>query len=269
MENIITPDEFNINNITYGAVKPNEKGGKTIYILHNKKPVIMQLPTMFTAPYGLSEWINRDKKTNEVTSISYSLDLSFKGKEERPNLQGFFEMIEKLDKKIINDGYENCVQWLGVKKSKDQDVVEALYTSKLKFSKDKETKERNNKYPPAFSLKLLKNNDGDFQCEVFNEKKQKIELTEENSKNARVTSLLTLGGIWIVGNKFGLTWNVKQLRLQSSSKITGYAFKSVVNDDIGDQSSDDDNDESLAHLNINDNQTINKMRESSDDDLEQ
>lgn len=266
MNNIITPNELNINEITYGAVKQNDKGGKTIYVSYNKKPIVIQLPTMLSAPYGLSKWENKDKKTNEITSVSYSLDLSFKGKEERPNLQEFFEKIEKLDEKIIEDGYKNSVQWLNTK-AKSKDVVEALYSSKLRFSKDKETQERNDKYPPTFQLKLAKNNDGGFQCTVFNEKKQEINLTDENSKNARVTSIIKLGGIWVVNNKFGLSWNVLQLKVQPPTKITGYAFKSVE-DDIGEPS---DNDSDVDdNLNINDHQITNNksLRDSSDDELE-
>lgn len=261
MQDIITPDSLNINDITYGPVKKNDNGGKSIYVLHNKKPILMQLPTMFSAPYGLSAWENKDGKT------SYTLDLSFQGIDERPKLKEFYEKIENLDKKVIDSCYEN--EWLQLdEEANSKQVVKSNYSSKLGFSKDKVTKKRDNKYPPKFTLKLLKNNDDKFSCKVFDDKKQEIELTKDNTKSAKITSILKLGGIWIVNQKFGLTWNVVQLKVQPPSKITGYAFKSVQ-DDIGDSSdneedeSDDDIDKNTSSL-----EKTNIRASSDEDDLE-
>lgn len=272
MEHIITPDEFNIDDITFGQIKDNKSGsGKTVYVSYNKKPLVMQLPQMYSAPYGLSKWENKEPGTDKIKSISWSLNLSFGGMEENTRIKEFHDKMELLDNKLKETGFKNSVQWLGFK-AKSVDVVEPLYSSKISVSKDKETKEPNGKYPPTFQLKLQKNKDQEFIFDVFNAKREKIEITEENSKNARVTTILKCGGIWVVGNKFGLTWNVLQMKLQPPATIKGtYAFKSVDGEEL-DDSSDDENEtiedppSNMNNLTITENEGV--LVESSDDELE-
>jgi hypothetical protein len=71
-------------------------------------------------------------------------------------------------------------------------------------------------------------------------------------KGARVTAIIQLNSLWIVGGKFGLTWKVSQLRITMPQVSSGYAFVPLPEDDNGNKSSnsghDDDNDDENAHL---------------------
>lgn len=223
--NIILPNDFNISKINYGAVKKLENGGKSIYIKYGGDPLIMQLPEM-SAPFGLGKW-SGDGKTK------YSLDLSFSGKDQRKVLQTFFENMVSLDKKLVTDAIENSPTWFN-KKYTSFEVVEALYTPMIKYAKDKNTGEVTDKYPATFKMSVPLAKDGSFDCEVYNNKAERVDLAamEEKGgiKGARVSAIVQCLGIWIAGSKFGCSWKVIQMKVSQRSAISGYSIRDIPDD---------------------------------------
>jgi hypothetical protein len=242
----------------------------------NKSPLVLQTPEMI-APYGISNW-NDDGKGPD----KYSLDLSFKGKEGRDSLNTFFEKMVSLDKKLVQDGVENSMTWLKKKYNSIQ-VVEALYTSMVKYAKDKTTGEITDKYPPTFKLKLPYVN-GSFMCEVFDTKRNPMNLKQlidtGAMKGAKVTAIIQCLGIWVAGGKYGCSWKVLQMRVSPPQTIKGYAFKDLEDDKVNDSDIEDDDDnvnavkaseasnvaQAMANLNVDEDSE--ELIESSDDELE-
>lgn len=236
MESIILPSNFDVSNVSYSAPRTLDNGGRAIYMSLNKSPIVLQTPEM-VAPYGVSNW-NDDGKGPD----KYSLDLSFKGKEGRENLNTFFEKMVSLDKKLVQDGVDNSMTWLK-KKYNSVDVVEALYTPMVKYAKDKTTGEITDKYPPTFKLKIPFVN-GSFQCEVYDNKRKSVDLKELIDtgafKGAKVTAIIQCLGIWVAGGKYGCSWKVLQMRVTPPQTIKGYAFKDIEDDKVDDSDIDDD-----------------------------
>lgn len=237
MDSIILPKDLVVSNVSFGAPRNLDNGGRAIYMSFNKAPIVLQTPEMI-APYGVSNW-NDDK---------YTLDLSFKGKENRENLNTFFEKMVALDKKLVNDGFQNAMTWL--KKSyKSEDAVEALYTPMVKYAKDKNTGEVTDKYPPTFKLKIPFTN-GMFQCQVFDTKRNQMDmkqLIETGAfKAAKVTAIIQCLGIWVAGGKFGCSWKVLQMRVSPPQTIKGYAFKELEDDKASDSDIEDDDEDEKA-----------------------
>jgi hypothetical protein len=274
MESIILPANFDVSSVSYSAPRTLDNGGRSIYLSLNRSPIVLQTPEM-VAPYGISNF-NDDGKGPD----RYSLDLSFKGKDERENIKTFFEKMSALDKKLINDGVENSMTWLK-KKYNSVDVVEALYSTMVKYAKDKTTGEITDKYPPTFKLKLPMYN-GAFACEAYDTKRNVLdihELIRSNSlKGAKVTAIVQCVGIWVVGTKFGCSWKVLQMRVAMPQAIKGYAFKELEEDKVDDSDIEDDdsvvNDEPVntATAQIN-NLTVaddsdDELIESSEDELD-
>jgi hypothetical protein len=234
----------------------------------NKSPIVLQTPEM-VAPYGVSNW-NDNKHT---------LDLSFKGKETRENLNTFFEKMVALDKKLVQDGLQNSMTWLK-KTYKTVDAVEALYTPMVKYAKDKNTGEVTDKYPPTFKLKIPFSNNA-FQCQVYDTKRQAIDIKQLIDtgafKGAKVTAIIQCLGIWVAGGKFGCSWKVLQMRVSPPQTIKGYAFKELEDDKADDSDIEDDDDdkkaneivdnatEEIGSLNVNDE---DDLIESSEDELD-
>jgi hypothetical protein len=183
--------------LSYGQPKIMDNGGKFINVFYDKKPLIIQTPEM-TTPFGMHTWSGADSAT---VVEKFSLDLSFKNKESRKSLAAFFDIITALDKKLIQDTLENSTQWLN-KKISTEAVVDALYTPLIKYAKDKNTGEINNNYPPTFRVSLPYKN-GNFQCMIFDNNKEEIDIKSIETKHSKVTSIIECTGIWVAGGKFG------------------------------------------------------------------
>jgi hypothetical protein len=274
MESIILPTNLDVSSVTYSAPRNLDFGGRSIYMSLNRSPIVLQTPEMI-APYGVSNW-NDDGKGPD----KYSLDLSFKGKEGRPNLNTFFEKMVELDKKLIQDGVDNSMTWLK-KKYNSVDVVEALYTPMVKYAKDKTTGEITDKYPPVFKLKIPFVNSA-FQCEVYDNKRKTVDLKQLIDtgafKGAKVTAIIQCLGIWVAGGKYGCSWKVLQMRVSPPQTIKGYAFKELEDDKVDDSDIEDDDSvngneilnhatEEINNLNVAD-ESEEELIESSEDELE-
>lgn len=256
MDAILLPKDFDVSAITYGVPRTNENGGKSIYLSLHKSPIVIQTPEMF-APFGKQEWSN-DKGT-----IKYTLDLSFKSIESRETLKTFYEKMNELDEKLIDDGVVNSFDWLK-KKGASREVVQALYTRLIRQPIDKNTGEIVTKYPPTFKL-TLPWKDGAFQCEVYDAKRNQVDLNTLETKGARVTAIIQCLGIWVAAGKYGCTWKVLQMKVSPPQSIKGYAFKEVKNDFVVEDDDDDDDEEDNNFRNKNEDD--NSIIESSDDEL--
>jgi hypothetical protein len=214
---ISLPGNVDVSKITYGTPKALDNGGKMIYLYHDKKPLVIQIPSMM-APYGVSKWEN-DKGGPD----KYNLDVAFTRMEENPVIKEFFDLMQNLDKKLVDDGLANSANWFK-KKMSSRDVVEAIYTPLVKHARDKETGEITDKYPPTVRFQLPFR-DGKFQCEVYNNKREQININDVDMKRANVTAIVQCTGIWVAGGKYGCTFKALQMKVDSSrSKIEGYAF---------------------------------------------
>ena len=268
MDSILLPSQIDLSKIKYGAVKVLPSGGKSIYVSHGGAPLMIQTPER-RSPFGLSKWDKTEKGSDGVEKDTYKYDLllGFDGKESRENLNTFYEKLSELDTKLISDGMENSMSWLG-KKYTSTEVVTELYTPLIRHSRDKNTGEVTDKYPPTFKL-TVPYRDGKFQCTVYGPDKSEIDLSNINLQGARVVAIVQCVGIWVVGKKYGCSWKVIQMKVTPRSNIPKFAIRDVeddkaVEDDVEEEdvetavqavqavaetdvvsSSDDDNDDEL------------------------
>lgn len=269
MDSILLPSNFDVKNVQYGTPKTNDNGGKSIYLSLKRSPIVLQTPEMY-APFGMTKWDNDSGLTK------YTLDLSFKGMDKRDTLKTFFDRMLELDDKLIDDGTTNSFEWLK-KKGASREVVRHLYTKLVKFPVDKTTGEISDKYPPTFKLSLPFK-EGAFQCEVYDAERKRVDLNATETKGARVTAIIQCLGVWVAAGKFGCTWKVLQMKVVPPQSIRGYAFKELVNDNVEEEVSDDEDgksvdvDEVLHHAPVATNTTKDSddIVESSDeeDDLD-
>ena len=251
MDSIITPKDFNVEEeFVIGDIKSLSNGGKMAFCGRNGKPIVSQTPEMW-GPFGMNAY------TNEDTGITkYSLDLSFRDVENRPSLQSLMDMQKAIDKKLVQAGYDNSQSWFK-KKYSSIEVVEALYTSPLKYPKDKETGEIITKYAPTMKVNLP-HRDGEFKLEAYDKDANSIDLNSVTTKGAKFTCIVQFGGVWFAGGKFGCTWRVVQIQVIPPSTIKGFSFKKVEGDKI--ENGEDDIDEVTDKV---DNTVLN----DSDDDM--
>jgi hypothetical protein len=217
MDSITLVKNFDVNKVAFGSVKNLDSGGRSVYIGYEGHPLIIQTPEMI-APFGITKWVSDGKMGDKIT-----MELSFKGKEDRDVLQKFYDMLMTLDDKFVEDALDNSMSWLK-KKYTSKEVVQALYTPMVKFPKDKNTGEITDKYPPTFRV-TLPYKDNNLQCEVYDKSRNRMDLLAmENTKGCRMTAICQATGIWVAGGKFGCSWKVLQLLCIPPNSIKGFAF---------------------------------------------
>lgn len=232
---VILPRDFIPALLTFGEPKQLESGGRSIYLAYDGQPFSVQTPEM-SAPFGMSNYRDR---AGGVGPDKFTLDLSFKGIAERPNVQKFFSMLETIDKMMIDYGLANS-QTLFKKRHTSAEVVAALYTPAIKFAKDRNTGEVNERYPPTFKM-ALPQKDGRFLCETYDARRNRIELSDMDTKGSSITAITRCVAIWVINGKFGVTWKAQQLRVTPSANLRGYAFKET-DEDLTAETVDDDGD---------------------------
>lgn len=261
---VIAVKNFDINKLSFGEIKKLDNNGKYIPMYYDKNPFVIQTPQCY-APYGMN--IYKDEKTGNE---SYSLELSFKNKEQREPLQRFFSILEEIDKKVIEATMENSQAW--IRKPANKDVIEALFTPTIKYPKDKETGEIVTKYPPTYRLKLNKDAKGNFRCVAYDQETKEetfMETIIPKMKGSKVTAIANCSGIWVAGSKFGISWKASQLMVAVNSGMNRFAFQDIPEDNIESTESkmtvDDDKEESdemPAEITMN----VDRNVETSDDD---
>ena len=214
--------EFDVDSVTFSAVRKNDKGGRAVYLngTGNKK-LLFQLPQL-RAPFGLSEFT--DKLSGKT---SYSLNVSLDDEPTR-------KVFEALDKKVLDFVADNSEACLGKKYSKDI-MREALFKSAIKPGKDN--------YAPTLQLKVLTGRDGNgFAVEAYNAAKQRVDLTTLE-KGQGVVTIIEINQIWFVDNKFGLSIRLQQVLLSPLNKLKGFSFVDVETSDTAEPAAEEEEDE--------------------------
>lgn len=208
---------FDTSKLSFNDVKTNKNGGKSIYISLDKSKFALQTPVM-TLPYDMSVYDKGDYP-------KYSIELSFRDMEDNYRIAGFYERMEQLDNLILDTAVKNSMKWFGKKKS-NREIMEALYTPIVKRSRDKETGEYDGKYPASIRVKLPFW-DGKKSYEILSFKEDTpldVEQEEVFSKGSKVQAIIKCGGVWIVNGKFGCTWSVEKVRVESNPTVKNYSF---------------------------------------------
>ena len=216
---VVYPSSFNSKNITISAPKQLPSGAKQAYLNYGGERLVMQTAVAMSVPFGLNV-------ADKFGPAEYSVELSFRGNEQRPEIKEFMDVIAQIDEQMLSEGVKNSKSWF--KGDLGRDVVKAFYTPSLKYSKDKEGNVLN--YPPNIKLKLRKiNNDFEAKFYDLNGNPYKgIPVEELLVKGVQVTAIIECAGVWFAGSKFGLTWRAKQIAIHKlPEKIADFAFKGL------------------------------------------
>ncbi len=247
MSSIISPSNFNSKNITIAAPRLLQSGAKQAYMNYGGEKVIMQTAIAMTVPFGLNV-------ADKYGPPEYSVDLSFRGADQRPEIKEFLDVMTQIDEFMIQEGVRNSVAWFKSKLS--EDVIRAFYTPSVKYSKDKEGNVTS--YPPNLKLKLRKiNNEFETKFYDLNGSPYKgIPVEELLVKGVQVTAIMECGGVWFAGSKFGLTWRAKQIAIHKlPERISDFAFKGLasvkpsvedVEDEEGEEAADNEIEDDAA-----------------------
>ncbi len=219
MSSIVCSSNFNAKNISVSAPRQLASGAKQAYLSYAGERLMMQTALSMTAPFGLNV-------ADKFGPPEYSVDLSFRGADQRPELKEFMDVMSQLDETLINEGVKNARAWF--KADLGREVVKAFYTPSLKYSKDKEGNVLS--YPPTIKLKLRKY-DNQFETKFYDvngKPYRDVPIEELLVKGVQVTAIMECAGVWFAGSKFGLTWRAKQIAIHKlPEKMSDFAFRGL------------------------------------------
>lgn len=222
---VIMYKHFDAGALVCGEQTKNKSGGNQVSLLYNgSKRIVLQTPKM-TMPFGVSEYVPE----NNVGPVKYSLDASFKGIPDDARLTAFYDVVRKIDERMVDLAVENSPAWFGKKMSKE--IVEELYRPLLKPSKQPE------KYAPTIKFKIRPARDGgsDMNVEAFDSKREKFDMNDFQS-GSTVKCIVDFAPVWFVNKQFGITLSVVQLEVVSlpAGKLQGFAFHNESDDEHSD-----------------------------------
>lgn len=226
---VIKLRDFNPKNLSFSSLRTTKHGGKIIYINYDyqdgrsPKPLRIQMPRMKT-PFGISGWDKdrSDKKDSSPTENSNdTLELSVGDSSE------IIQKMEDMDEIIITNAIANSKEYF--KKKYAEDYIRLQYKSALKFNENEEG-ERDLKYPPRLKTKMYKDSSYEYRTQVFDSDKKPLKIDIYNQKEiipkgSECIALLECAGIWVINEKFGLSWRPVQMKVfRSDTSLSGYSF---------------------------------------------
>jgi len=221
---------FNISDIDITAPKLNKSGGKSANILF--KPSKKSLYINMTVPmltWGASMF--KDPQSGKET---YDMSIQFPRKDySTPDTDTLLAKFQELEKYIKGEAVKNSMAWFN-KKTMTPEVIEALWTPMLKYSKDPQTGEQDMTKAPTLKVKLPFW-DGKFNCEIYDPQGTML-YPDENAcsspmelipKGVNIVAIVQCGGLWFANGKFGCTWRLFQTVVQPKPSMKGKCLITV------------------------------------------
>jgi hypothetical protein len=217
--NIVRACDINVADISFGEVRTLDNGGKMVNISYNNHKLLMQLPNL-TASYGLNVW----PSDRPGAFDKMHLDLSLVGYDSNPAMKSFFEKMMAFDDKLIDTAMSNSKTWLR-KTVASREVIQAVFTPLVKFSKDKLTGELSTQWPPVVRLQIPRTKTGAVDVEVYDAGRERLDFDSVEFKRAQVTAIVQVTSVWIISGKFGVSMKVQQMKVaQNATNLNKYAF---------------------------------------------
>ena len=229
-DTIIDGTLFNADNIKYGTPKANPSGGKSITIIYRPTSSGVRLASPTLRTWGASDFVDESGKGNG--KFEMSLQFPNDDDDKTPDTNAFLANLIKLENKVKADALKFSKEWFG-KILKSEDVVEALWTPMLKYSRNKATGEPDYGRAPVLRVKLAQW-EGVWKSEIYDEDGEKLFPDASNSaitpldfirKGGQIATIIQCGGLWFANGKFGMTWKLVQAAVQKPRPvITGTCF---------------------------------------------
>lgn len=215
---------YNLSDVDITAPKLNKSGGKAANLIYKptKKGLYLNLQVPMLT-WGAQ--VFKDEKSGKET---YDLAIQFPRSEySTPETDVLLSKFQALENYIKSEAIRNSMAWFN-KKTMTAEVIEALWTPMLKYTKDKATGEPDMTKSPTLKVKLPLW-DGKFQCEIYDSNGSMLypDARSPNTpvdlitKGMNIVAIIQCGGLWFANGKFGCTWRLFQTVVQPKPSLKG------------------------------------------------
>ena len=221
---IVSSSNLDINKVTFGDIRLNKAGGKSVPIKYNGQPLQIRLEKT-SYPMGVNV-----KETDN--GIAYTMSLTLKGcdpyaKEragpEVGSIGTLYNFLQDLQTRVLDAAETNSSKWFS--KTRSRTVLEDTMKMFIAPSVEKVNGEwvPSGKYPPSLKMKVPVY-DGRVAMDVTDSQGKPVEVTTENIQQVfpkRVdASVVVSPGIYVSGQGFGVTWRVSYAKVSPPQRTT-------------------------------------------------
>jgi hypothetical protein len=221
---IISSSNLDISKISFGDIRANKAGGKSVPIKYNGQSLQIRLEKA-TYPMGVNVRVSEN-------GTNYTLSLTLKGcdpfaKERATGESGtvgtLYNFLQDLQSKLLDTAEANSVKWFG--KSRSRSVLEDTMKQFISPSVEKVNGEwvPTGKYPPSLKMKVPVY-DGRVAMDVTDSQGKPVAVDIDNITNVfpkRVeASIVVSPGVYVSGQGWGVTWRVSYARVAPPQRTT-------------------------------------------------
>lgn len=221
---IISQSSLNASDVSFGDVRMNKAGGKSVPIKFRGQNLQIRLEKA-TYPMGVNV-----RETDNGTTYNMSLTLRgcdpFAKERAGPdagNLGGLYNFLLDLQNKILSTATEQSTKWFG--KARSREVLTDIMKQFVSPSVEKINGEwvPTGKYPPSLKMKVPVY-DGRVTMDVVDHTGKNLEVDIDNITQIfpkRVeASIVVSPSIYITGQGFGVTWRVSYAKVSPPQRTT-------------------------------------------------
>jgi len=221
---IVSAANLDINKVSFGEIRQNAKGGKSVPVKYNGQNLQIRIPKSMY-PMG----INIKENDNGMT---YQMSLTLKGcdayaKERAGSEAGdhglLYNFLLDMQEKLLQTANTQSVKWFG--KARSRDVL--LDTMKQFISPSVEKVDGawvpSGKYPPSFRMKVPVYN-GEVSMDVVGTDGKPIVVDLDNlptifPKRCEA-SIVVSPSVYVSGQGWGVTWRITYARVSPPQKMS-------------------------------------------------
>jgi hypothetical protein len=233
---IISQNNLDVSKITFGDIRMNKAGGKSIPIKYNGQNLQIRLEK---ATYF--QGVNVKETPN---GTAYEMKLSLRNCDpfakdragaDVGSIGNLYNFLLDLQEKVIQEGVKNSKKWFG--KDRSESLVRETMKLFLGPSVERVNGEwvPSGKYPPGLKMKVGVY-DGRVAMDVTDHVGKPIALDIDNITEVfpkRVdASVVVAPSIYVTGTGFGVTWRVTYAKVSPPQRVTAAdVFKDEIEEE--------------------------------------
>jgi len=221
---IVSVSTLDINKVSFGDIRVNKAGGKTVPIKYNGQNLQIRIPKM-VYPMGIAIRETENGSTYQMLSTLKGCDPYARDRAgaDSGELGSLYNFLLDFQDKLLETATTNSGKWFG--KSRTRDVLAALMKPSISPSVEKVNGEwvPSGKYPPSFRMKVPVY-DGTVSMDVTDQSGKQLQVDTENIGAVfpkRVeASLVVAPSVYVSGQGFGVTWRITYARVSPPQRLT-------------------------------------------------
>lgn len=191
--------DIDLSKIQFSEAQSGLRGGQTVFMKLDNEKILLQLPRM-KIPFGISSYHGQGY-------TSYSMDMSLYKNDE------FKTFITQLNGLVLSNAMLQAQPWFHTSTIAMETLEQYFYSSIRDDPKGK--------FASLFKLNLpIYDGKAKKELSFFNSTREEITF-QDVPKGCMVAVIVELVGLWFQNKKFGIKWNITQVKTCVDEEFVG------------------------------------------------